>query len=86
MANGYVCRNVLAKYKALRTSELGYLGGQTFGFTLKKLSIFRYGRSIGLKFQKIIDFLLSTGVLYGWGGGWSLPDLKYLEANLKYLG
>ena len=27
------CRNVLAKYKVLPTSELGYLGGQTFGFT-----------------------------------------------------
>ena len=40
---------------------------------------------IGLKFQKIFDFLISTGVLYGWGGGWSLPDFKYLEGNLKYL-
>ena len=40
---------------------------------------------IGLKFQKILDFMISTGVLYGWGGGWSLPDLKYLVGNLKYL-
>ena len=40
---------------------------------------------IGLKFQKILDFIIPTGVLYDGGvGGW-VGDLKYLRGNLKYL-
>ena len=40
---------------------------------------------IGLKFKKILDFLISTGLLYDGGvGGW-VGDLKYLRVNLKYL-
>ena len=43
------------------------------------------GRVIGLKFVKILDYIISTGLLYDGGvGGWS-GDLKYLEGNLKYL-
>ena len=40
---------------------------------------------IGVKFQKILDFIISTGLLYDGGvGGW-VGDLKYLRGNLKYL-